>query len=271
MGSPIEALARLERLVDRDPRNADLLYQTGVTNAYLQRWDEAEAYLDRALEIAPDSGAPHIWRTRLPWFRDGDVSRMRAVATSSTLSLPLRAYFGWTAALYDRDDAAALAYSDLLEGSVFSTQGTYLPEPLMRGWAHWLAGRDAFAEPEFRAAIAQVEAEIATSPDDPRLYVALAQAHAGLGEREAAERTGREAIALMPRSRDQTTGPIYQLDVITGVFAPLGDVESTVAELDAYLSGRSTFTIEGMLPDPRFDPVRDDPRFQALVERYRRQ
>ena len=77
-------------------------------------------------------------------------------------------------------------------------------------------------------------------------------------------------MALMPRSRDATQGPDYQLDVITGVFAPLGDVEATVAELDVYLSAQAIFTIEGVLPDPRLDPVRDDPRFQALVERYRR-
>jgi len=272
MGNSTEALARLERLLDRDPRNADLIYQTGITSAYLQHWAEAEAYFDRALELAPDSGNAHGWRANLLMFRDGDVSRIKALAADPPVPIGARReYYGWLAALYERDYAAAMDFSDRLEGNAFSFQRLYLPKSLMRGWTHWLAGRNDLAEAEFRAAIAQAEAAIATSPDDPRPRVALAQAYAGLGEREAAERAGREAMAMMPRSRDATQGPDYQLDVITGVFAPLGDVEATVAELDVYLSAQAMFTIEGLLPDPRFDPVRDDPRFQALVERYRRQ
>jgi TolB-like protein/Tfp pilus assembly protein PilF len=272
MGNPTEALARLERLLDRDPRNTDLLYQTGITNAYLQQFAAAENYFDRALELAPDSGAAHYWRVRLPWFRDGDVGRMRAAAANLPPSVGVfREVHGWIAALYGRDDATALRYADRLEGNAVSVQGTYLPKPLMRGWAHWIAGRRDLAEAEFRAAIALTDTAIATSRDDPRLRIALAQSYAGLGEREIAERIAREAMALMPRSLDETSGQLYQKDVIVGVLAPLGDVEATVAELDAYLGARSLFTVEGLLPDPRFDPVRDDPRFQALVQRYRRQ
>jgi len=58
---------------------------------------------------------------------------------------------------------------------------------------------------------------------------------------------------------------------IVGIFALSGDVEATVRELDAHLAAGSAWSIEGLLPDPRFDRVRDDPRFQALVERHRRQ
>ena len=31
------------------------------------------------------------------------------------------------------------------------------------------------------------------------------------------------------------------------------------------------YAIDGFQPERRFDPVRDDPIFQALVERYRRE
>ncbi len=43
------------------------------------------------------------------------------------------------------------------------------------------------------------------------------------------------------------------------------------ASLDEYLGSRgAAWTIEGLLPDPRLDPIRDDPRFLAVVEKHRR-
>ncbi len=48
------------------------------------------------------------------------------------------------------------------------------------------------------------------------------------------------------------------------------DSDAAIEELDAYLGAPGNYSIEGLLPDPRLDPIRDDPRFQALVEKYKR-
>ena len=66
-------------------------------------------------------------------------------------------------------------------------------------------------------------------------------------------------------------GAWYQQGAIMGVFAPAGDAAAVVEELDAFLAHASTWSIEGLLPDPRLDSVRNDPRFQELVEKYTRQ
>ena len=76
-----------------------------------------------------------------------------------------------------------------------------------------------------------------------------------LGELDTAKNTARTGLALMPRSRDDLSGRQIQESAIIRVFAPSGDVEATVAELDAHLAAGSRWTIEGLLPDPRFDPV----------------
>jgi len=270
MGDWTGALARLERLLDRDPRNPDLLMQLGITSRALRQYDDAEDYFDRALELATDNAALHMQKALLPWFRDGDASQMAALAANPPTPLgDRRAYLGWHAAIYERDYAAALGYVDRIETNGIGGQGEYFPKPLLYGWVHKLRGRSDLAEPAFRQAIEQMEAELLTNRTDPRMHIALAQALAGLGNHEAAQRAAREALDLMPRSRDDLLGAIYQINVIMGVFAPLNDVEATVAELDDHLTAASPWRIEGLLPDPRLDPVRDDPRFQALVEQYR--
>jgi hypothetical protein len=68
---------------------------------------------------------------------------------------------------------------------------------------------------------------------------------------------------------DPVFGPRFR-DAIIRVLAPAGDVDAVIEQLDAYLASPGFWSIEGILPDPRLDSVRDDPRFLALVKKYRR-
>jgi len=50
-----------------------------------------------------------------------------------------------------------------------------------------------------------------------------------------------------------------------------GDYAAAIEQIGAYLQAPMVLSIEGLQLDPRLNPIRDDPRFRALVDRYRRQ
>jgi hypothetical protein len=70
-------------------------------------------------------------------------------------------------------------------------------------------------------------------------------------------------------SADAASGPQLKLSAVF-VFAAAGNAESAIAELDQYLSVPAVWSIEGLLPDPRLDSIRDHPQFLELVEKYKR-
>ena len=72
----------------------------------------------------------------------------------------------------------------------------------------------------------------------------------------------------MPASADIRQWARY--DLITRVLAPAGLNDDAIEQLDAYLTESGQWSIEGLLPDPRLNPIQGDPRFQDLVDKYRR-
>jgi hypothetical protein len=98
--------------------------------------------------------------------------------------------------------------------------------------------------------------------------IAAGEALVGLGRAEEAVATARRAIALVPSSRDAFDGPVFLLDAALRVFLPAGANDSALDALDAYLAGAGNWSIEGLLSDAELDPVRADPRFEALVQKY---
>ena len=174
--------------------------------------------------------------------------------------------------MYERNYDTALAYLANPEPEVLQDLRSFAPKSSLRGMTYQLAGQPELAVPEFRAARIQIEAAIETIHQDARLFIALGAVLAGLGENDAAVRAAYQAMEMLPTSRDVITGSFIRSDAIRRVFIPAGAHEVAIAELDAYLAVQGgRWTIEELLPGPRLDPIRDDPRFQAVVEKYRRQ
>jgi tetratricopeptide (TPR) repeat protein len=259
MGKWDESVANWERAIELDPRNIGHRVQLVRTYDALRNYEQADQTVERALEIAPDIGQLRGARAATRVFRDGDYAFYAGSPN------PLTRY---RVAVYERDYATALSHLDRWGSDVYTGQPwQYVPKASFYGVTYQLAGKSEMAEQHFEAAREHLKSALEANPKDFRLYNALGTVLTGLGENEEAVRMARQAIDAM--SGDTYALPNYQLDAIL-VFVAAGDSNAAIEELDAYLGAPGDWSIEGLLPDPRLDPIRDDPRFQALVEKYRR-
>jgi tetratricopeptide (TPR) repeat protein len=186
---------------------------------------------------------------------------------------------GWLAAILDRDYARALNVLEREDGdpvdAEFPNSPNLVDKTLFFARTYALTGDDERARIGFEAALRDITKQLADSTADDTLataafYVALGEAHAGLGERQAALDALTKAQSLAPKSKDALVGSSIQLQSVIRVLIPLGDHETALSELEDYLRGAGTWSIEALAADPRLDPIRGDARFAALVERYGR-
>ena len=77
----------------------------------------------------------------------------------------------------------------------------------------------------------------------------------------------RRATELLPESKDAFGGPDITASVAE-VYATIGENDRAIEILDGLLSRPSAITVESLKINPLWDPLRSDPRFQALLQKY---
>jgi serine/threonine-protein kinase len=98
--------------------------------------------------------------------------------------------------------------------------------------------------------------------------MSLAMAYAGLGQSAEALREARRALELA-RVGSRTVGATAVMGWAVEVFAMAGEFDAAFDMIELLLSmpaGREV-TIPFLRVWPGFDPLRDDPRFEELLER----
>jgi tetratricopeptide (TPR) repeat protein len=261
-----EQLADRARVVMLEPRHIPFLLANGEANVVLRRYDEAQALFDRARDLEPDDPGMLLHRANLALVRNGDPEPLRqleARVVSGDLPPPTIAL----AALYADDYDTAVRLLSSWPAAPPGTDG-YYRRPLLLAEALRYAGRDDEARPLFTTALERIGAQLATAPSArrPELEIAFGAAKVGLGEPATAIEHASGALRelhLLPA----LAAVGRRMDAIL-VLANAGDVESTVVELQDYLSGPGQWSLEGMLPHPAFDGIRTDSRFLALVSRH---
>ena len=104
------------------------------------------------------------------------------------------------------------------------------------------------------------------SPDNAFRHALLGQILAGLGEKEAAIAEGKRAVDLLPESQDALSGPKATLE-LAKIYTWTSETDQALQLLEHSLSTPSGITVPLLKFDPVWDPLRSDPRFQALIRR----
>jgi serine/threonine-protein kinase len=119
----------------------------------------------------------------------------------------------------------------------------------------------------FEKSKSAAEEQVKRNPDSEDAHIQLAKVLAQLGEKEAAVAEAQRATELRPESKDAFGGPEITVGVAE-VYAILGENDRAIEVLDGLLSRPSAITVQSIKVNPIWDPLRSDPRFQAMLQKY---
>lgn len=151
--------------------------------------------------------------------------------------------------------------------AVFDDQYSFLPTTLYAAWAHHMKGNHPAARASFELSRVLLDSVIKELPDDWRVHAARGLTLAGLARRE--ESLGE--VRWLQESE------VYRGDSLMGgslaedralILAQAGDTEGALDEIERLLAGPSRLSVHTLRLNPLWDPIRDHPRFKALVTRY---
>ncbi len=141
------------------------------------------------------------------------------------------------------------------------------PKAALEGWLYLLQGDKAKAQAAFQRARPLAEQSLREGPTDPARHMELAFILTGLDRKEEAIAEGKRAVELTPESKDAFDGP--QLAVaLAQIYALTGQNDQALQMLEHLLNTPNGITVPILKLDPLWDPVRKDPRFQALIDKY---
>jgi Tetratricopeptide repeat. len=112
-----------------------------------------------------------------------------------------------------------------------------------------------------------LENEIKDKPGDGRLWSALGIALALLGRNDEALQAARRAVELMPTSKDAWMG-LRRIEDLAFVDALAARTDEAIEHLGVLLSRSGEMTPHVLRLDPRWDPLRKNPKFESLLAKY---
>ena len=128
-----------------------------------------------------------------------------------------------------------------------------------------MTGDEAGARRAFAAARVKQLAIVEAQPDYGAVVSMLGLIEAGLGNKEEALRLGRRAVELLPPAKDSIRGR-YMIAHLAMIAAWVGEKELALEQMALFESVAPAGFHYGRLKlDPMWDPLRGDPRFEAIV------
>ena len=262
-----ESTANMERAASLSPKDAWVL-QNLADNYYANRnFETAEKIFDRAIEAAPQSLGPRAEKARLVLDWKGDLSAMEQELTQVPAGVDpdgLVTFSRLQLLLLQRKFPEAIALLNQSPQDVFHYDK---PREFFEGAIYTFLNDKEKAVSAFERARPIAEKAVRESPNDASRHIILGMILAGLGEKELAIVEGKRAVELLPESEDALDGPKTTV-ALAQIYTWTGETDQALQLLERSLNTPSGVTVPSLRLDPMWDPLRSDPRFQALIDRH---
>jgi TolB-like protein/Tfp pilus assembly protein PilF len=259
-----EAIAVMRRVVELDPRNIESAGILATTYMAKRQFSDALAVADHILAVEA-SNTQAIWLKTFSLWAMGKPEAADLFLATIDAPLHLRAH----QALNKHEYSNAL---DLFTKALKDARGDEKNEILLDlGKAQQRAGNTAASKAAYQQAVqgfTQALTKVAAdSGPAAELHSALGMAYAGLGDAASAVSEGQKGMAMQPTSEDPFEGPLRE-EQMAQIYALLGDADEAIPILKKWIQVPSATSITPALLriDPDWDPIRNDPRFQELLE-----
>ena len=206
---------------------------------------------ERAIALNPNYATAHHWYGLGPAMSLGEFDRaiaeLRRAQQLDPLSLIINADLGVVLLLARRYDEAIAQLRKTIE-----------MDPRFY-YAHWNLGEALELKGQLHEALAEYK-KAAELNDDPLVLGLLAQAYAKLGQRD-------EALKMLDELQQLAKRRYVANYSFALVHIALGEKDKAIDYLEHAYRDRGGPEISGIKVDPMLDPLRGDPRFEALVQK----
>jgi serine/threonine-protein kinase len=270
-----ESAEHLDRALEVSPRWRSLLVNAATTALYLRKYPAAQSYLKRGFEISPHSGGLGEWTALLHVSWDGDLEKAwqwySLYCQSLNPRVPNPTASHWRA-------LARILHGHYQEAVRQHTLATFGPDTVRY---FYLKALSYHVTHELEMALAYADSGrvvieerlVRALDDDPfqdQRYRGgyLAYFYALLGRADDAIREAEAGVQLLPDSLDAIEAPM-RVSTLAEVYAMVSEHEAAIDQLEHLLSIPSLVSARQLELDPIWDPLRDHPRFQELLKRYK--
>jgi len=210
-----------------------------------------------------------VWRAWVELEWRADPSPLHATIETALTQDPKTAPFivlQWLdLAFSERDPAAAeRALSAMPTGGCYD-ENIPFPDSWCRGLAARIRGDEPAARAAFASARRELEQIVRDQPDYAAALCAIGVVDAALGNKEDAVRESRRAIELVPVSKNAIDGARL-IQYFAVIYAWTGDKDAAIERLTEAVKLPGSHVSYGDLRlNPFWDPLRGDPRFEAII------
>jgi serine/threonine protein kinase/Tfp pilus assembly protein PilF len=248
------ARAAAKRAIELDPRLGDAHASLGFIGFLDLEWDRAEEEFKAALDLNPGYATAHHWCALYLAAQGQSTEALKQINVAEALdpnSSIIQANIAWCYYLARQYDMAiAKAKEALAHDPGFVVAHEYL-------------GQSYVEKGQFDNAIAELSTAVQLSGGVPYYTAELANAYASAG------RTAEARSLLRELESEGTRANVSAADLAM-VYAGLHDIPKATELLETAVRERNPMVVE-LKVHPRYDVLRSDPRFAALVERLGRE